>query len=181
MEVLPCSGVQYAGESDCPQQGSGTAFAYQGLPNCPENSEQAKLEDCRLNDSLLQTEGPQIERQAQGQQTVCELLTNSNCQCCGASCCDCQVGDQKESSISHDVEDDEINEPCLTSENSLCIVDTIESESPNNSREGDFSFSEPTWLEGGEPVALWVKVTICIAKFSCLLSVESFPNDYFLF
>jgi hypothetical protein len=69
-----------------------------------------------------------------------------------------------------------INERYLTSENSLSAVDTIESESPNNGREGDLSFSEPKWLEGDESVALWVKVTKCLflLKFSCLLSVEHF-------
>ncbi|XP_061338628.1 histone-lysine N-methyltransferase SUVR5-like [Gastrolobium bilobum] len=157
MEVLPCSGVQYAGESDCPQQSSGTAFVCQGEPNCLENGEQVKLEDDRLNDSLLKMEGPQIERQDRVQQIGCELLTNSDCQCSGASCCDRQVEDQKESCSFHDVEDDEINEPFLTCENSLSIVDNIESESANNSREGELSFSEPTWLEGDESVALWCK------------------------
>lgn len=158
MEVLPCSGVQYAGESDCPQQSSGTAFVYQGEPNCPENGELVKLGNDRLNDSLLKMEGPQMVRQGQGQRTTCELLTNSDCQCSGASGCDCQVEDQKESCSFHEIEDDEINEPCLTSENTRFIVDTIEGESPNNSREGELSFSEPTWLKGDESVALWVKV-----------------------
>ncbi|KAI4327534.1 hypothetical protein L6164_019983 [Bauhinia variegata] len=136
MEVLPCSGVQYAGESDCPQ---------------PVNGEQVKLKDGRPN------EGHRIERQGEGQETVGDLSINSDCQCGVASCPYCQGEDQKESCGFHDFEDDEINEPCLTSENSLPIVDTIESESPNNIREGELSLSEPTWLEGDESVALWVK------------------------
>ncbi|KAK7359933.1 hypothetical protein VNO77_01902 [Canavalia gladiata] len=155
MEVLPCSGIQYAEESDCPQLSSGTAFVCQGEPNCPESGDQVKLEDNRLNDSLLM-EGPHIERQGQVQQTVCELMTNSDCQGSGASC-DCQVEGHKESYSFHDVEDDEINEPCLNFEDSLSIADPIESELPNNSREGELSFSEPTWLMGDESVALWVK------------------------
>ncbi|XP_027345403.1 histone-lysine N-methyltransferase SUVR5-like [Abrus precatorius] len=155
MEVLPCSGVQYAGESDCPQPSSGTALVYQGEPNCPENCDQVKLEDDQMSDSLLM-DGPQIERKSQGQQTACELL-NTDCQCREASYCDCQVEGQKDSYSFHNVEDDEIKEPCLTFENSLSIPDTIESESPDNSEERELSFSEPTWLTGDEPLALWVK------------------------
>ncbi|KAG4380280.1 hypothetical protein GLYMA_16G143100v4 [Glycine max] len=151
MEVLPCSGVQYAGGSDCSQSSSGTMFVNQG-----ESGGQAKLEDDRLNDSL-QTEGPQIERQGQTQQNICEPLINIACQCGGASCCDCQVEGQKESISFRDVEDDGINEPCLAFENLVSIADTNESESPNGSREVELSFSEPTWLKGDEPVALWVK------------------------
>ncbi|QCD90972.1 histone-lysine N-methyltransferase SUVR5 isoform X1 [Vigna unguiculata] len=149
MEVL-CSGVQYAGESDCTQQSSGTAFVYQEEPNCAENGEQDKLVAARLNESSHKMQGPQIERQG-------GLSTNSDCQCIGASCCDCQVDDQNEYCGFHDFEEDIINEPCLTSDNSISVVDTIESESPNNSREGDLSCSEPKWLEGDGSVALWVK------------------------
>ncbi|TKY70507.1 Histone-lysine N-methyltransferase SUVR5 [Spatholobus suberectus] len=150
MEVLPCSGVQYAGESDCPQQSSGTAFVYQKEPNCPENGEQVKLAAAQLNESSHKMQGPHIERQG-------DLSTNSDYQCIGASCCDCQVDDQNEYCGFHDFEEDMINEPCLASENSISVVDTIESESPNNSREGDLSCSEPKWLEGDGSVALWVK------------------------
>ncbi|KAL2333658.1 hypothetical protein Fmac_014871 [Flemingia macrophylla] len=156
MEVLPCSRVHYAGGSDCSEPCSGTTFVNQGEPNCPESGDQAKLENDQLNDSL-QLVGPQIERQDQMQQTVCELLTNIDCQCGGTSCCDCQVEGQKDIYSLHDVEDDEINEPYLAFENSVSIVDTIESESPNDSREVELSFSEPTWLKGDAPVALWVK------------------------
>ncbi|TKY55778.1 Histone-lysine N-methyltransferase SUVR5 [Spatholobus suberectus] len=156
MEVLPCSGVQHAGASDCSQPNSGATFINQGEPNCPESGDQTKLEDDRLNNSL-QTEGPQIERQGQMQQTVPELLTNIDCQCGGASCCYCQVEGLKESYSFHGVVDDEINEPSLAFENSVSIADTIESESPNDSRELELSFSEPTWLKGDVPVGLWVK------------------------
>lgn len=169
MEVLSCSGVQYAGESDCPQQSSGTSFVYQGEPHCPENGERVDLEDGQLNGSLPKTEGSQLERQSEGQETVGELSFNPDLQCNGASSCDCQVVDQKESS---GLDEDEMDEPCLTSENSISFVDTIESESPNNSRDGELPLSEPTWLEGDESVALWVKVTRNVSQFGCLLSVE---------
>lgn len=174
MEVFPCSGVPYAGESDCSQPNPGITYVYKGEPNWPENGEQVNLEDDQLNDSLLKMEGPKVERQGQMQQQIaCELFTNSDCQYNGASCCDNLVEDQKESCSLHDAEDDEINEPCLTSENSLSIVDVIESESPNNNREGELSFPDPTWLEEDKSVALWVKV-YALSKFSFLLYVGGF-------
>ncbi|PQP92515.1 histone-lysine N-methyltransferase SUVR5 [Prunus yedoensis var. nudiflora] len=48
-------------------------------------------------------------------------------------------------------------EPCLTSDNGHLIVDSRESELPNNRREGESYLSESTWLESDESVALWVK------------------------
>ncbi|KAL4314282.1 histone-lysine N-methyltransferase SUVR5 isoform X1 [Arachis ipaensis] len=156
MEVLPCSGVQCTGESDRPQQNPGTAFLYQGEPNYPENGQQVKFGDSQLNELSHKMEGSQIEKQGEEKWTVCHLSTNSDVQCSRDSGCGFQGEDQKEDSALDDLDDDLINEPCLTSENSLLVVDTIESESPNN-REGDLSFSEPKWLEGDEPVALWVK------------------------
>lgn len=141
MEVLPCSGVQYVGEADCSQPSSGMAFTYDGESNSLEHGKQDQLAD-RLDDLLLNVEGPQIEKQAEVQGTVDELPTSEG-HCSGASYCG-----------SHDFEDDE---PCMVSENSHIIVDTIEGELPNN-REEESSLSEPTWLEGDESVALWVKV-----------------------
>ncbi|KAK7252873.1 hypothetical protein RIF29_37126 [Crotalaria pallida] len=157
MEVLPNPGGQYAGESGCTQQSSGTALVYQVEPNCQVNGEQVRLAERQLNESSTKMEGPQIERQGEGKQTVCDLSNNLDGQCVGASCYDCEVEDQKEYCDFHDFEEDMINEPCLASENTLSVVDTIESESPNNNREGDLSLSEPAWLEGDGTVALWVK------------------------
>ncbi|KAL2348457.1 hypothetical protein Fmac_002457 [Flemingia macrophylla] len=150
MEVLPCSGVQYAGESDCPQQSSGTAFVYQEEPNFPENGEQVKLVAAQLNESSHKMPLHQIERQG-------DLPTNLEGQYIGASCFDYQADDQNENCGFHDFEEDMINEACLTSDNSISVVDTIESESPNSSKNGDWSCAEPKWLEGDESIALWVK------------------------
>ncbi|XP_015949609.1 histone-lysine N-methyltransferase SUVR5-like [Arachis duranensis] len=136
-------------------EGARPTFMFQEPPNCPENSEQVKLEVSLPNCSFLRTEGPRIERLAKGQQSVCELLTNSDCQCRGAS--DSQVEFRKESDSFCDSIDDEINEPWLTSEISVSVVDTNASESPINGKEEDFLFSEPTWLKGDESVAVWVK------------------------
>ena len=168
MEVLPWSGVQHAGDSDCPQQSSGTAYLYQGKPNCSVDGEQGKLEDGQVNDLSLKMGGPQINSQGEGQEAVCDLSTNPDCHCIEGSCCECQVEDQKDSFDFHGLEDDEMNEPYSTSENPLPIVDTIEGESLNNSKEGQLSVSEPTWLDSDESVALWVKV-IYIYIYSELL------------
>ncbi|XP_062154230.1 histone-lysine N-methyltransferase SUVR5 isoform X2 [Alnus glutinosa] len=157
MEVLPCSGVKYVGEADCPQPSSGTAFTYDGESNNLEHGKQDQLADGRLDDLLLTVDGPQIEKQGEVQETVDELPTSEG-HCSGASYCG-----------SHDFEDDDVNtqsyctEPCMVSENSHIIVDTIEGELPNN-REEESSLSEPTWLEGDESVALWVKALMETAR-----------------
>lgn len=176
MEVLPCSGVQYAAESDCPQKNSGTSFVYQGESTYAKNDEGVELEDGQLNGSTPKREGPQTEKQGEGRETVGEVSANPDWQCSEASCCDCPVVNQKESSDFHGFDEDEIDEPCLTSENTVPFLDTIESESPNNSKDGELPLSEPTWLEGDESVALWVKVTILnvVSIFYGLLSVGFF-------
>ncbi|KAL6273851.1 hypothetical protein ACE6H2_024543 [Prunus campanulata] len=162
MEVLPCSSVQCVGQSDCPQHSSATTSVYDGESNCLEHEKQVHVADGRVDDLLPNAEGPQLVRQGQVQEAVDELHTSEGCQN-GASCLDIQVEGQKSSSISHDFDDDDINEqnyctePCLTSDNGHLIVDSRESELPNNRREGESYLSESTWLESDESVALWVK------------------------
>lgn len=153
MDVVPGSDIQRAVESDCSPPNSRTNYLYQVEPiNCVENREDDMFEyGDQLNDSLLKTEG-------QGP-TVSELLANSYCRNTGDLFFDFQVENQKKSCSLHAIEDNDINEPRLTSANSLSIVDLTESESPNTGREGALSFSEPAWLEGEEEtMALWVKV-----------------------
>ncbi|KAE9613009.1 putative histone-lysine N-methyltransferase transcription factor C2H2 family [Lupinus albus] len=154
MEVLPCSGVQYARESECTQHSSETGFVYQGEPNWQINGEQVKLAANLMKEPSNKMEGPQIERQGEGKKTFYDL---SDCQYIGTSCCDCHVKDQRKSCGCHSFKEDVISGHCLTSETSLAVVDTIESESPNKSKEGDLSLSKPAWLERDGSVALWVK------------------------
>lgn len=162
MEVLPCSSVQCVGQSDCPQHSSATTSVYDGESNCLEHEKQVHVADGRVDDFLPNVEGPQLVRQGQVQEAVDELHTSEGCQN-GASCLDSQAEGQKSSSISHDFDDDDINEqnyctePCLTSDNGHLIVDSRENELPNNRREGESYLSESTWLESDESVALWVK------------------------
>ncbi|XP_057416486.1 histone-lysine N-methyltransferase SUVR5-like isoform X2 [Lotus japonicus] len=152
-KVLPCSDTQRAVESDRSQLNLGTSYLYQEEPiNCVENREDDMFEyGGQLNDSLLKkTEG-------RGP-TVSEILANSYCQNAGALVFDSQVENQEKPCSLHAIADNDINEPRLTSENSLSMVDLIENESPNTGREGALSFSEPAWLEGEEEtMALWVK------------------------
>ncbi|KAG2719951.1 hypothetical protein I3760_02G014500 [Carya illinoinensis] len=160
MEVLPCSGVQYVGEADCSQQSSGTGFTYDGESNCLEHGKHVQAADGRQDDLLLNVEGAPISKQGEFQGTFDELPTSEG-HCCEGSHCDCQLDCQNLSCGSHDFEDYDVNgsnyrlEPCTVSENSHIVVDTIEGELPNNREES--ALSEPTWLEGDESVALWVK------------------------
>ncbi|XWS45352.1 hypothetical protein CRYUN_Cryun15aG0129500 [Craigia yunnanensis] len=115
-----------------------------------------------MDDLLLSVEGNPAGRLDEGQGTRDELPISEEHHS-GSSYYDCQAEGQRLSFGSHDYEDGDSNAqncctgPCLVSENSHLIVDTIESESPSNNREGELSLSEPKWLERDESVALWVK------------------------
>lgn len=165
MEVLPCSGVQYVGESDCPQQSPGTTFIYDGDSNCVEHGQQVQLADDKMDKLLLNAERSQKEKKGEVEGRVEELPTSEG-HCSGALYFDCEVEDQKQPCNSLYFEDGNLNvqngctEPCLASDSSHLIVDTIESELPSNTGEGELSVSEPKWLEQDETVALWVKVLI---------------------
>ncbi|XVE82696.1 hypothetical protein DITRI_Ditri16bG0026600 [Diplodiscus trichospermus] len=163
MEVLPCSGVQYVADSDSAQLSSGTTFTYEGEEsNCLEHRKQVQVADGRMDNLLLSTERNLEGRQDEGQGRRDELPISEEHHS-GSSYYDCQAEGQRLSCGSHDYEDDDSNAqncctgPYLASENSHLIVDTIESESPSNNKEGELSFSEPKWLECDESVALWVK------------------------
>ncbi|XWS41995.1 hypothetical protein CRYUN_Cryun17cG0130300 [Craigia yunnanensis] len=160
MEVLPCSGVQYVADSDCAQQSSG--MTYDRESNCLEHRKKVQVADGRMDDLLLSVEGNSAERQDGGQGTRDELPISEEHHS-GSSYYDCQAEGQRLSCGSHDYEVDDSNGqncctgPYLASENSHLTVDSIESESPSNNREGELSLSEPKWLERDESVALWVK------------------------
>lgn len=160
MEVLPHSGVQYVGELDA-KQSSGTEFVDNGESNCVQHENQVQMTNGKMDDMLSNVEGPVSERRGEGQRTGEELPSSGHLG--GVSYFDCQLEGQGLSCGSHDFEDDDVNAqnectgPCQASENSNLIVDTIESEVPNDNKEGESSFSEPKWLEHDESVALWVK------------------------
>lgn len=170
MEVLPCSDVQYVGESDA-KQSSGADFVFDGESNCIQNENQVQMEDVRMDD-LLNEQGPLLETQGEGQGTgTRNEFPISQGHHSGGLQFDSQVEGQR-SCGSHDFDDDDLNAqndctgPYQASENSNLIVDTIESELPCDNREGESSLSEPQWLEHDESVALWVKVIANVYIFN---------------
>lgn len=146
MEVLPCSGIQYGGESDCSQQSSGIDLTYGKKPKVDGHGQQVQLTEVRVDGILQSVERPQMERRDGVEGTVNELRIFEK-RCNGA--CDENYDDDDNDN------DDDANE--LASDNCHIVVDTIEGDIPNSIREGESSFAEPTWLEGDESVALWVK------------------------
>lgn len=163
--MLPCSGVQYVGETDCAQQAAGTAFNYDRQSNCIEHGKQAQVADGRVDGVVVNIEGPQIERQAE----VHVMLTDVSAaegHCNGASYFESKLEGQTSSTVAHDFKDDDFTTPnrfteCdespLASGNSDLIVSTIESEMPCDNQDTEHSFSEPEWLQRDECTAIWVK------------------------
>ncbi|KAK9012183.1 hypothetical protein V6N11_040252 [Hibiscus sabdariffa] len=162
MEVLPCSGIQYAADSDCAQPIPETPLTYDKESNCLEQKKQVQVADIRMDDLLLSNEEKQEGRQDIVQGTRAELQVSEELHSV-SSYYDCQAEGQRLSCGSHDDEYDNSNaqncftEPYFTSEDSNLLVNTIQSESPSNNMEGELSLSEPKWLEHDESVALWVK------------------------
>ncbi|GLU13667.1 hypothetical protein SLE2022_302870 [Rubroshorea leprosula] len=161
MEVLPCSGVQYAGDSDCSQQSSGADVVYNTESNdCFEKRKQVQVQNDRT-DELLEEGNPE-ERQDDGLGTRGELRV-SEAHHYGSLFNEHQVESQMLSSGSCDFQYDDRNAqncclgPCLSPVNSHSLVDTVESELPMSIKEGESTSSEPKWLGNNESVALWVK------------------------
>lgn len=146
MEVLPCSGSKYVGDSECAQPSSGTDFIYE------------RQLDSGV-DRLLNDGGVPEERQEEGQ----DDLPISESHDSGSSFYENHLGSQILSSGSHDFEDDDLNAqnyssgPSLAPENSHPFVDTIGSDSPINIKEGVSTSLKSKLLENDESVALWVK------------------------
>ncbi|XP_050388132.1 histone-lysine N-methyltransferase SUVR5 [Argentina anserina] len=164
MEVLPCSTVQCVGQSDCPQESSGTT-PVNGESNCLEHERQVPVIDRTVEGLLPTVEVTQLGSQGEVKGAAHELHMSEGCRA-GASNLDCQVESQKSSSGSHGSEsfdDDDINaqnystEPSLISDNGNLKLDGNENGLPYNSREGESSHSDSTWLECHESVPLWVK------------------------
>ncbi|KAJ8764536.1 hypothetical protein K2173_006276 [Erythroxylum novogranatense] len=159
MEVLPCSGVQYVGESDGAQQNSGTSFAYSGESNGFEHRNEVQAADARADGLLPNMD--KTERSKQGHGTLDESPMSEGHKI-GAPFSDCQAASQRLSCDSYDFNGGNLNmhgyciEPCATSENSHLTVDPFGSE-PSSCKDGDSSHSEPKWLENDEAVALWAK------------------------
>ncbi|XP_057980671.1 histone-lysine N-methyltransferase SUVR5 [Malania oleifera] len=162
MEVLPCSGIKYVGDSDCPQQGPAAAFIYDGEPNCLEPQKPALVADGEFDGILLNAERPVEEMIGEDQAMFNEVPTSEG-HCSGASYFECEVEGQNLSCDSHDFEDENLDVQnhcmgaCVASENSHLILETIEGELPSNNGDGESFLSETRWPEEDESVAVWVK------------------------
>ncbi|KAM7506941.1 hypothetical protein LguiA_017394 [Lonicera macranthoides] len=146
MEILPCSGVRYVGDSDCPQQGSTTAFVYNGEVNRLEQSEQVEVVDVKVDDLVLNVEGSQEERQGGGRCAVDEFPTLEEAHSNG------------DSFDEFDSEDESLNaeDHCVGNSSSLMnsqvAVDDVGSGLPSSMG------------QQYEPMAVWVKALIETAR-----------------
>lgn len=162
MEVLPSSGVPYVGDSDCAPKNSGTSFCDDEKTSCFHHDRESEESDGKMSKLLNNLKGRLVKKEEGVQGTVDNCHSSENIG--ESSYDDSQLDGQKLSSGFHEFDEDDVNMgnlcrgPFLASENTHSIVDTIESESPRNNREGESFFPEPNWVESDESVALWVKV-----------------------
>ncbi|GMH25242.1 hypothetical protein Nepgr_027085 [Nepenthes gracilis] len=163
MEVIACSNLRHAEESDCSQQKSLMDLVYDGKSNCHEHAKRVQLADHELNHFVL---NPNLAREG----IKCEALGPVADELCspegrdnGSSCCDLDVNSQKISGDFHELDDDKEDieshdeESCAAFENSQVIVDTIESDMPSENKDEESSPLESKWPDKDEALALWVK------------------------
>lgn len=169
MEVLPCSDVQYVGESDA-QQSSGTGFVCSGDSSSIQSKIQVQMGDGTIREPLLSVQEPSSERLGEVQGADKELLTPEGNHS-AVSCSGVKEEDHISFSDFHDFENGDLDshnfciEPTQASESSDLVVDTIESEPPTDGREGEPNLTEPKCLEHDETMALWVKVIFMFINF----------------
>ncbi|XP_027151736.1 histone-lysine N-methyltransferase SUVR5 isoform X1 [Coffea eugenioides] len=153
MEVLPCSGVSYTADSDCPDQGSGTSFMFAGESNRVERPEEVQATEFKVDDLEINLEGP-LEEREDGSKWSLEGLPASEVNNNGDAYYAYEMDGQKFSFDSHDSEDeksiaqDHMMETCL---------DTYERGQPSGDQEPGLSPSESKWHERDESLAVWVK------------------------
>ncbi|KAK2987494.1 hypothetical protein RJ640_012153 [Escallonia rubra] len=149
MEVLPCSGVCYAGESNCPQQDSGINRDRES--NCLGHAEHVQMADVKLDDIMPTVEGSHEEQQG-GVQWIVDGNYN------GDSSYEFGVEGQKLSCDFHDSEDDSLNaQDSCTGPSGAPDNNSNGTELPSSHREGEFPLSDSNWLGQDEPMAVWVK------------------------
>lgn len=158
MEVLPCSGVQYAGESDAQQTSVMDSINNGDSLNYFQRENQVQTANSSMDNLLLNVERPQSGTHGEEGQRMGNQMPASEEHNSGAS--------------DSDFEDDDLfARNCFVgngqaSENSNLVVDTIESELANDVKEGDSSLPEPKWPEHDECAAVWVKVTVLVYIFT---------------
>lgn len=169
MEVLPCSNIHYATESDRPQQGSGTTLMYGGKPNHLEQAEQVQAGDVKINDVVLNMKECQ-EDKADGRQFTVEGLPTADELPTKDAYYDFGEDGQILASDFHDAGDDNVEEHDHVTRSGLvpeCLqpVDTIEIGLPNSNQVVGSSPCKSKWLEEDGPLAVWVKVFTSIWSF----------------
>ncbi|OVA18624.1 SET domain [Macleaya cordata] len=153
MEILSCSDVQYVGESNCPQRGTGTNFMCNGEPI--EHGKQVQVSDVthKVDDFVVNEEWPKKDRPGEDQGRVDDLPTSEGI-CPGTSYPEHkEEGQEAPCSLNAEKQN---TERCMASDIPL-NVEKIEAKLPSSNGDGESHSPESKWLEQEETVALWVK------------------------
>ncbi|GAB4848903.1 hypothetical protein Ancab_003715 [Ancistrocladus abbreviatus] len=162
MEVLACSSLHCAEESDRPQENSLTDFVSNRKSNRHEHAGQGQLLDKKMDHSLLNLEVSEERIKCDTVRSVDVLCSPEGCDN-GSLGCDLDVHSQNLSRDFPDFGDDKVDaeahyeEPSGCFESSNVIVDTIESEVLCENKDEESSPLESKWPEKDESLALWVK------------------------
>ncbi|CAA2953752.1 histone-lysine N-methyltransferase SUVR5 [Olea europaea subsp. europaea] len=161
MEVIPRSGVNSVGESNCPEQESNAPLKCDGKSDCVEDVVPVKAAELKVDDIMLDVGRPLEERKG-GDQFILQGVPASERFCNGDGYYDSDADRQNLSSDSYNFADDNLDKQGdlggsnPVSEKSQFAVDTAESGLHSKNQEGESSHSE-IHLEQDEPVAVWVK------------------------
>ncbi|XP_024978042.1 histone-lysine N-methyltransferase SUVR5 [Cynara cardunculus var. scolymus] len=142
MQVLPCTDVHYAGESNSPNQGSEKAFMYDGGANKHELIQEGNT---KVDNHVLNMEASDDEQFGDGDWKLDESSPTIEGDPKREPFHELEVDDQKLSSNSRDSGVDSLD------------ADTVGRELPSGNQECESSRSEPKWLEQDQPMAVWVK------------------------
>ncbi|CAI9110041.1 OLC1v1010002C1 [Oldenlandia corymbosa var. corymbosa] len=149
MEVLPCSGVSYSAEPDCPVQGSRASLMFAGESNSLEHIEDRQCIDSKVDDLELN-----LERPKEGGKCLVAEVPTLEVQGNGGAHYDVDVHDQELSFDSHDSG----NEKSKAQDQLIgSSVYTNKSGQSSVNQELRAFIPESTWLETDEPLAVWVK------------------------
>lgn len=137
MQVLACTDVHYAGESNSPNQGSEKAFMYDGGGNSVKH-ELVQEGNTKVDNLVLNMEASDEEQFGNGDWKL--------------------EGDPKREPF-HEVE---VDDQKLSSNSRDSGVDSLDADNggrelPSGNQECESSRSEPKWLEQDQPMAVWVK------------------------
>lgn len=127
MQVLPCSSVRYAGESNSPNQGPEKAFVYD------EGANDVKHENVEDGNTNTKVDNAETSDDEQFGELDEGHINNEPCH---------------ERGLSSNTRDSGVDS---------LDGDTVGQELPGGNQECESSRSEPEWLEQDQPMAVWVK------------------------